>query len=112
MDFKAARQLGEARMSGPRAVSARYDQAAGRLRIVLTDGTELVLLPSDVQGLEKAAPVNHEEIELEPFGLALHFPRLDADLLVLPLSQGVLGSAEWMSARDGGRAAPGDGSVR
>ena len=46
-------------------------------------------------------------IELEPFGLGIHFPRLDADFYVPALLEGMLGSRSWMAAQlgaAGGRA--------
>jgi hypothetical protein len=38
-------------------------------------------------------------IEVEELGLGVRFPRLDADLYVLALLEGVLGSKSWMAAR-------------
>ncbi|QRG10120.1 DUF2442 domain-containing protein (plasmid) [Xanthobacter dioxanivorans] len=99
MDYEAAREQGEARLRGPRAESAFFDPACVRLVIRLTDGAVLELVPSDVQGLERATPAELAEIELEPFGLALHFPKLNADLYVPALAQGVFGSASWMADR-------------
>jgi hypothetical protein len=46
-------------------------------------------------------------IEVEAFGLGIHFPKLDTDLYVPALLEGVLGSKRWMAARlgeAGGRA--------
>jgi hypothetical protein len=40
-------------------------------------------------------------IEVDAFGLGLHFPRMDADLHVPALLEGVLGSKSWMAARLG-----------
>lgn len=99
MDYEAAREQGEARLRGPRAESAVFDPARGRLIIGLMGGALLELVPSDVQGLERATPAELAEIELEPFGLALHFPKLNADLFVPTLARGVLGSAPWMADR-------------
>ena len=57
--------------------------------------------PADAQGLEEASPEQISEIEIDPAGLGLHFPRLDADLYVPALLQGVLGTRKWMAARMG-----------
>ena len=78
MDYEAAREQGEARLRGPRAESAVFDPARGRLIIGLMGGALLELVPSDVQGLERATTAQLAEIQLEPFGLALHFPKLNA----------------------------------
>lgn len=46
-------------------------------------------------------------IEVEALGLGIHFPKLDADLYVPALLEGVLGSKRWMAAQlgaAGGRA--------
>ena len=47
-------------------------------------------------------------IEISPSGLGLHFPKLDADLYVPVLSEGILGSRHWTAARLGKKG----GSVR
>lgn len=99
MDYEAARERGEARLCGPRAKSAVFDPARGRLVIRLMGGAVLELVPSDVQGLEQAPADALAAIEIAPFGLALHFSRLNADLYVPALAQGVLGSASWMADR-------------
>ena len=57
--------------------------------------------PADAQGLEEASPEQISEIEISPSGLGLHFPRLDADLYVPALLQGVFGTRKWMAARMG-----------
>lgn len=38
------------------------------------------------------------EIEISPAGLGLHWPRLDADVYVPALMQGVFGTRRWMAA--------------
>ena len=99
--FEAARQSGEDRLRGPRAVAARYDAGRGRIVITLSTGVELGLLPRDVEGLAGASAAELRVIEVEGIGLGIHFPRLDADLYVPALLEGVLGSRRWMAARLG-----------
>ena len=89
---------GEARMRGPRAVSAHYDSERNRVIIRLTTGIEIGLTPHDVEGLRGAAVSDLAMIEVEELGLGIHFPKLDADLYVPALLEGVLGSAKWMAA--------------
>ena len=91
----------------PRAVSARYDRASGKVMVDLSSKLTLSFSPQDAQGLEKATPAQLEEIELSPSGFGVHFPKLDAHLYVPGLLEGLMGSKKWMAARlgqAGGRA--------
>ncbi len=105
--FAAAKARGDARLKGPRAVGARYDAGRNRVIIRLSTGVELGLAPQDVEGLERASAAELKVVEVDALGLGVHFPRLDADLYVPALLEGVLGSPRWMAARlgaAGGRA--------
>lgn len=99
--FEAAKARGEARMQGPRAVSAHYDAGRNRVIVRLTTGLELGFAPGDVEGLQNASAEDLKVIEVEAFGLGIHFPKLDADLYVPALLEGVLGSKRWMAAQLG-----------
>lgn len=99
--FEAAKRRGEARLRGPRAVAARYDAGRGRVVITLSTGVELGLAPRDVEGLAGASTDDLRLVEVNGMGLGVHFPRLDADLYVPALLEGVLGSRRWMAARLG-----------
>jgi hypothetical protein len=99
--FEAAKQRGEDRLRGPRAVAAHYDAGRGRVVITLSTGIELGLAPRDVEGLAGAAAEDLRIIKVEELGLGIHFPRLDADLYVPALLEGILGSRRWMAARLG-----------
>ena len=81
------------------AIAARYDRGRGRVVIRLNTGLEVMFPPHDAEGLERATAADLEEIEISPTGLGLHFPRLDADLYVPALLQGLFGSKRWMAAR-------------
>ncbi|WP_298961109.1 DUF2442 domain-containing protein [uncultured Methylobacterium sp.] len=96
------------RKVGPHAVAARYQAARKRLVVVLSTGVELAVPVDGIEGLAGAAPEDLREIEVTPAGLGLHFPRLDADVYVPALIEGVTGSTQWM-AQQLGRAG---GSVR
>jgi hypothetical protein len=91
------------RDAGPTAVSARYDRRSGRVIVELTSGIEVGFAPRGTQGLETAKPAQLDAIEISPSGLGLHFPKLDADLFLPALLEGVLGSRRWMAARLGER---------
>ncbi len=99
--FEEAKARGDARLLGPRAESAHYDAGRNRVIVRLTTGVEIGLSPKDVEGLHEASVDDLKVIEVEPFGLGIHFPRLDADLYIPALLEGVLGSKRWMAARLG-----------
>jgi hypothetical protein len=96
------------REKGPAAVSARYDKRVHRVVVGLSSGIEIGFLPHATQGLENAKPADLDLIEISPSGLGLHFPKLDADLYLPALLEGVLGSQHWTASQLGKRG----GSVR
>ena len=108
--FETAKARGDARLRGPRAESAHYDAERDRVIVRLTSGVEIGFAPRDAEGLQHASRDDLAMIEVEAFGLGIHFPRLDADLYVPALLEGVLGSKSWMATRlgaAGGRARSG-----
>ncbi len=82
----------------PPATAARYDRRLGRIIIQLGSGLDLMLDPQQAEGLEEATPGQLSAIEITPSGLGLHFPKLDADVYVPGLLEGVLGSKKWMAS--------------
>ncbi len=89
------------------AVSARYDRRRSRVVVGLNTGVELTFPARLAEGLADASPDSLSEIEISPAGLGLHWPKLDADLYVPALLQGVFGSKRWMARQlgaEGGRA--------
>jgi hypothetical protein len=99
--FEAAKARGEERMRGPRAESAHYDAGRNRVIVRLTTGVEIGFAPRDVEGLQRASTADLKAIEVEAFGLGIHFPTIDADLYVPTLLEGILGSKRWMAAQLG-----------
>ena len=75
----------------PHAVAARYDRQANRIVVTLNTGLDVSFSPRDAQGLENANPEQLAAIEITPPGFGLHSPRLDADLYVPALFEGMLG---------------------
>ncbi len=65
-------------------------------------------MPLDrAQGLAGAKAADLADIEISPAGLGLHWPRLDADLYLPTLMEGVFGTRRWMAefmGKAGGRA--------
>jgi hypothetical protein len=101
-DFVTASQrAGELKAFIPKVVSARYDRQRGRIVIKLRPDLELSFPPGDAEGLERAKPSQLAQIEISPSGFGLHFPKLDADIYVPGLLEGLLGSRKWMAARLG-----------
>jgi hypothetical protein len=92
------------------AVSARYDRRTRRIVVNLNTGVQVAFPPRLAEGLAGASPADLSQIEISPAGLGLHWPKLDADIYVPALMQGVFGSRNWMAARlgaVGGRARSG-----
>ncbi|MFD1788572.1 DUF2442 domain-containing protein [Sphingomonas floccifaciens] len=103
---QAEARMAETRAAG-HAVSARYDRRRSRVVVALNTGVELTFPTRIAEGLADASPDNLAEIEISPAGLGLHWPKLDADLYVPGLLQGVFGSKQWMARQlgaQGGRS--------
>ena len=88
---EAGRRMAERLASGPQAVAARYDRRVGRVMVTLSNGLELAFPPHLAEGLADAKPADLAIIEITPAGLGLHWPKLDADLYLPALLQGVFG---------------------
>lgn len=103
---QAERSLETLRAAG-HAVSARYDRRRARIVIALNTGLELTFPARLAQGLADAEPDELTDIEISASGLGLHWPKLDADLYVPALMQGVFGTKQWMARElgaQGGRS--------
>jgi hypothetical protein len=89
----------------PRAIAARYED--GQIVIDLSTRYRVSFAAERAQGLAGASPSDLAEIEITPSGYGLHWPKLDADLWLPALLEGVFGSRNWMAARlgaEGGKA--------
>jgi Protein of unknown function (DUF2442) len=98
---RANQQARELLATVPRAVSARYDRRSGRVVIELSSGLEVRFLPELAEGLKGASVGEFEQIEISPSGCGIHFPKLDADLYLPALLEGVFGTRRWMASRLG-----------
>jgi hypothetical protein len=97
----------EARRKQPRATRARYDSKEGRIVVSLRNGLEIGFPVEIAEGLAGAKSSDLSEIEITPTGFGLHWPRLDADLYLPALMEGIFGSRRWMArlmGAAGGRA--------
>ncbi|HEV7590745.1 MAG TPA: DUF2442 domain-containing protein [Longimicrobium sp.] len=109
--IQAALERGrQADLADPRALSVRYDAAARRMVVELTNGCALAFPAEAAQGLRGADPAALAQVEVVAGGRALRWDALDVDLGVGPLVQGIFGTAAWMRelrsemGRTGGRA--------
>jgi hypothetical protein len=101
-EFEAATDRAKRRHShSPSAVTASYDPRRGRIVVGLNANLEITFSPQFIQGLENAKPSQLEPIEITPSGFGLHFPKLDADIYLPALLEGVFGSKRWMAAQLG-----------
>jgi len=106
-EFKQAQARAAAKCQAGRAVTAHYDRLAERVVVGLDNGVQFAFPVSSAEGLAGASPDDLSEIEISPAGLGLHWPKLDADVYVPALLQGVFGSKQWMAAQlgaSGGKA--------
>jgi hypothetical protein len=88
----------------PRAASARYDQATGRVMVDLVNGCAYAFPTQLVQELHGASHGDLANVEVDGLGFNLHWPALDVDLYVPALVSGIFGTRAWM-AREMARAA-------
>jgi hypothetical protein len=100
-EFKAAEEQSAQLRQAGHAISARYDSRARRVVVELDSGVQIAFPARLAEGLGDASAADLSEIEISPTGLGLHWPRLDADLYVPGLMQGLFGSRAWMAAEMG-----------
>ncbi|WP_294541964.1 DUF2442 domain-containing protein [uncultured Rhodoblastus sp.] len=103
---QAEQRMTDLRASGY-AVSARYDRRKSRIVVDLNSGVQFAFPTQLAEGLSNASPESLADIEISPSGLGLHWPKLDADVYIPAILQGVFGSKTWMAQQlgaKGGRA--------
>jgi hypothetical protein len=90
-----------------RVIKAAYNTKAKRIVVDLNTGLSISFHASKAEGLAGASARDLADIQITPSGLGLHWPRLDADLYLPALLDGLLGSKKWLAAKlgaAGGRA--------
>jgi len=101
-EFEAANRRAQRRLKQtPAARSAGYDRTCERIVISLGSGVDLMVKPQNVEGLERATAAQLDVIQISASGFGLYFPKLDADIYLPVLLEGVLGSKKWMASRLG-----------
>lgn len=91
----------------PRAQTARYDAATGRVELELVNGCTYGFPAKLVEDLQGASGTDLANVEVDGMGFNLHWPALDADLYVPALVSGIFGTREWITralARMAGRS--------
>ena len=84
------------RAAEPRAQSATYDAATGRVTVELTNECSFTFPARKVQGLHQASDYVLAAVEVLPLGLGLHPETLDVDASVPGLLAGLFGTRAWM----------------
>lgn len=98
----AANRRGAAiKAANPAVEAVRYDAASERIVLQLNTGVELRFAPALAQGFQHARPEQLDVAEISPSGLGVHFPKIDADIYLPGLLEGLLGSKRWMAAHNG-----------
>jgi hypothetical protein len=98
IDVRHAEKRMQARRKGlPHATNARFDRRGARIVVCLSNGLDLGIPVNLAQGLAGAKAADLADIEISPTGLGLHWPRLDADLYLPSLMEGVFGTRRWMA---------------
>jgi Protein of unknown function (DUF2442) len=90
-----------------RAVKATYDAKNKRVVLELDTGIWIAFAADAAEALAGRSARELSTIEITPSGLGLHWPRLDADLYLPALLDGLLGTRKWVAAKlgaSGGRA--------
>lgn len=90
----------------PQAVGAIYNPATGLVCIQLSNGVVIGLPAAQTEGLEGANTKALSDIRISPSGYGIHFPKLDVDLYLPALMEGIFGTKAWMAerGRKGGQA--------
>jgi hypothetical protein len=90
-------------LTEPRAASARYDQATGRIVVELTSGSAFAFPARLGQGLEAATDEQLTRVVVRGAGYGLRWEDLDVDLSIPGLAAGIFGTKAHM-ARIAGRS--------
>lgn len=107
VEIDAALARGKAvQASEPRAASARYDAAFGRIVVELGNGCTFAFPPRLAQGLEEATDEQLATVEIIGAGYGLHWEALDVDLSVPGLLAGIFGTRAYMARRAGQATSP------
>jgi len=100
----AERRGAEMLETEPRAKTARFDAASGRIVVDLFNGCIFAFPARLAQGLEDASPDALAEVEVLGQGYGLHWEKLDVDLSIPGLLAGLFGTKAFMDRQRAARA--------
>ena len=100
----AERRGAEMLVTEPRARTARFDAASGRIVVDLSNGCGFAFPARLAQGLEDASPDALAEVEVLGQGYGLHWKKLDVDLSIPGLLAGLFGTKAFMDRQRAARA--------
>jgi hypothetical protein len=93
---RARRAAKAADATEPRVKSVRYDHVSKRVVINLMNGAAFMVPVALLEGLADASPADLAEVKVTPSRAGLHWKKLDADLSVPALLNGIFGAKTWM----------------
>jgi hypothetical protein len=106
-EIERAMARGEtAAASEPRAASARYDSATGRMVVEMTNGCAFAFPTRLAEGLETADEDALAGVAVSPGGYGLRWETLDVDLSVPGLLAGLYGTRRHMARLAGSASTP------
>jgi hypothetical protein len=102
-DIRRANQRGAGTVKrGPLVKTATYEPATRTLALTFTNRTTMATPVDNIQGLAGVTnDLDLSVVEITSLGLGLHWPRLDVDIWIPALVEGVTGTRAWMSRQGG-----------
>ena len=100
----AERRYGQSLADEPRALTARYDRASGRVVVELTNGCGFTFPARRAEALAEAGDDDLAQVEILGAGYGLHWEPLDVDLSVPGLLVGLFGTKAEMDRMRAARA--------
>jgi hypothetical protein len=80
----------------PTVVEAKYHAPTEMVIMMMKSGKRIAIPREEIQVLASAPRSKVAAMEIENFGTALHWPKLDLDLSVEGLVKGITGTRRWM----------------
>jgi hypothetical protein len=103
-ELTKARRRGDELAKGGIATSVEYDESRNRVVIMLSTGIEIAFDPRRAQGLAHASAADLKAVEIQGAGFGVYWPRLDADIYIPALMQGIMGTKKWVAGQLGAAA--------
>src|ERR1700688_1951216 len=91
-EIDAALRRARLEPEAPTAVEAKYHAPTDMVIIIMASGRRVAIPREEIQVLATAPRSKVSEVEIENFGTALHWPKLDLDLSIEGLLRGITGT--------------------